>query len=158
MTEIIALRRSSWLMVTRRTNYHDIPQVLHRRKFNWWEDYIQGASSRGIWYPKNFNNIRVAWLDQYCYLTCFKKLPSSVPSALNRWKVDMISDPYKYMLLIVGFYQRSVPFFLYVFQCYLYLEDLPIGNMVSCCSFTGGINYMDDRNYSFKKIFMAHGD
>ena len=70
----------------------------------------------------------------------------------------MISDPYRYLLLVVGFYQRSVPLFLYGFQCYFYLKDLPIGNTISCCRFMWVEHSMDYRHYSIKNIFMAHGD
>ena len=139
-------------------NYYDIPQVLQRRRFQWWEYYIQGAAYIGIWYPQNFKNLRVAWLDQHSSFTCFTNIPFSVSMALNLWKVEMISEPSRYLLLILGFYQRSVLLFLYVLQCCCYLKDLTIENMVSCCSCVGGIRSMDNRHYSVNNIFMAHGD
>ena len=57
---------------------------------------------------------------------------------MNRWNVDMVSDPSKYLLLIVGFYQRSVLLFLHEFQCCFNLKDLPIGKIVSCCICAAG--------------------
>ena len=70
----------------------------------------------------------------------------------------MIYDPSIYLLLIVGLYQRSVPFFLYGFQFDCYLKDLPIGNMVSCYSCAGGESSMDFRHYSIGYIFVDNGD
>ena len=70
----------------------------------------------------------------------------------------MISEPSKYLLLIVGLYQRSFPLFLYGFQCCLYLKYICIGNMVSFCICVGGIRSMYCRHYIFNKIFMDHGE
>ena len=70
----------------------------------------------------------------------------------------MISVPYKYMLLIVGFYQRSVPLFLCGFQCCFYLKNIPIGNIVSCFSCAGAERSMDYRHCSIKNISVSHGD
>ena len=131
--------------------------MLQRRIFQRREYYIQGVAYSGLWYTKIYNDHRVAWIDQYYYFICFTKFSFSVSMALNLWKVEMVSDPYKYLLLIVGFYKRSVPFFFYVIQCWFYLKDLPIGNMVSCWSCVVGTRYMDYKHYSFKKIFIAHG-
>ena len=78
--------------------------------------------------PQNFQNIRVAWLDKYSSFTCFMNLPFRVSMALNWWKVEIISYPSKYLLLILEFYQRSFPLFLYGFQCGCYLWDIPIAN------------------------------
>ena len=78
--------------------------------------------------------------------------------ALKQFKVEIIYDPYKYLLLIVGFYQSSVPLFLYVFQCCFYLKDIPIGNILFCCRCVMGMRSVDDIHYSFKEIFMAPGD
>ena len=61
-------------------------------------------------------------------------------------------------MLIVGFYQRGVPLFLYVFQCCYYLKDLPIGKILSCCSCVGGERSMDYRNHSIHNFFVARGD
>ena len=77
--------------------------------------------------------------------------------ALNLSKFEVIYDPSKCLLLVVGFYQRSIPLFLYVFQCCCYLKDIPIGNMISCCRCTGGIISMYDIYYRFNNIFMARG-
>ena len=62
---------------------------------------------------------------------CFTDIPFSVSMALNQWKVDIISDSSKYMLLIAGFYQSSVLLFLCGFQCCCYLKNLHIGQMLS---------------------------
>ena len=70
----------------------------------------------------------------------------------------MIYDPSKYLLLIIGFYQRSIPLFLYRLQWCCYLKDIRIGNMVSCCSCVGGLCSIDYRHYIFKKIFIDHVD
>ena len=70
----------------------------------------------------------------------------------------MISDPYKYLLLIVGFYQRSVLLLLYGFQCCCYLKDLTMGNIVSCFRCVEGESSMGYRNYSIKNILVAHCD
>ena len=78
--------------------------------------------------------------------------------ALKQFKVEIIYDPYKYLLLIVGFYQRIVPLFLYVFQCCFYLKDLSIGNIGSCYSCVGGECSMDYRHYRVKNIFVDKGD
>ena len=83
-------------------------------------------------YPKLFNNIIVSWIDKYSYLTCFMKIPFNLSLALNQWKINMISEPSKYLLFIVGLYQRSVPLLLHGFQCCFYLEYIPIWNMVYC--------------------------
>ena len=45
--------------------------------------------------------------------------------------MDIISDPYIYLLLIVGLYQRSVPSFLDIFQYDCYLKDIIIWNTIS---------------------------
>ena len=78
--------------------------------------------------------------------------------ALNIWKANMISDPYKYLLFIVGLYQRSVLLFFYGSQCCCYLKYLPISSIVSCCIFVVSMCSIDNKHYRFKKIFMAHGD
>ena len=85
-------------------------------------------------------------------------LPFSVPLDLKLWKVDIISDLSKYLLLIVEFYQRIFPLYLCGLQCCCYLKDLPIGNMASGYSFDGGRHYTDDRHYICKKILMDHND
>ena len=72
------------------------------------------------------------------FFTWLTKLPFCVSLALNRRKVNIISDPYKYMLLVVGFYQRSVLLFFYGFRFNCYIKDLPIQKTVSLCSSTGG--------------------
>ena len=102
-------------------------------------------------------NFRVAWVFQYDCFTCFMNLPFSVSMDLNQWRVEMVSDPSKYMFLIVWFYQRSVPFFLYWFQWCCYLDNIPIWNTVSWYISTGGVWYVDYRHCRFKNIFMDHG-
>ena len=79
------------------------------------------------------------------------KLPLCVSLALNRCKVDMISDPYQYLFLILGFFQRGVPLFSYGFECCFYKKDVPIGEIVSCCSCVGGECSMDYRNTALKR-------
>ena len=66
------------------------------------------------------------------------KLILCVYLALNRWKVDISSDPSIYLFLVVIFYQRSAPFFLYGFQFNWNFKDLPIQKIVSWCIITGG--------------------
>ena len=85
-------------------------------------------------------------------------LPIRVYLALNERKKEMRSDPSIYMLLIVGFYQRSVPLLLYGFQFICYLKDTPIGDMVYWCSGEGGGRFMDYINYWMEEIFMSHSD
>ena len=85
---------------------------------------------------------------------------SCILSYYSQWKVEMISDPSKYLLLIVGFYQRGVSLFLDVFHCCWYLKDLPIKNNVYCWRFAGGGCYMDYIHSSIKTItipFLAPG-
>ena len=103
-------------------------------------------------------NLIIAWLVQYSSFACLTKLLFCVCLALNWWKVEISSDPFIYLLLAIRFYQRSVPFFLYGFQFNFYFKYLPIRNTVSRCSRTGGAWYVDYIHYSFKKIFVAHGD
>ena len=125
--------------------------MFQRRIFQWQIYYIQGAPNIGRWYPKLFNKIIISWIYQYYYLALLTNTPLSTAMVLNWLKVDIISDPYKHLLLIVGFYQRGVPLFFYIFQCCCYLQDLPIGNIVSCFSWEGGDRSMDYRHYSTKK-------
>ena len=95
---------------------YEVPQVLQRRMFQWREHYIHGAAYSVIWCPKLLKKLRISWFYQYPFSACFVELPISVYPELNRWKTDMISDPSRYLMLIVGLYQRSVPFFLYLLQ------------------------------------------
>ena len=125
--------------------------MIQRRTFHWQEYYIYGTPNSGPWYPKFFKKIRITWLDQYYSFTCFVKLPLCVSLALNRCKVDIISDPYQYLFLIVGFFQRGVPLFSYGFECCFYKKDVPIGEIVSCCSCVGGECSMDCRNTALKR-------
>ena len=62
------------------------------------------------------------------------------------------------MLLIVGFYKRSVPLFLYGFQSCLYLKDIHFGNMVSCFSGAVGVFSMDYIHYIFIKVLVDNCD
>ena len=48
-----------------------------------------------------------------------------------------------YFLLVVGFYQRNVSFFLYGLESDRYFKDLPIWNMVSWYSRMVGGCYVD---------------
>ena len=139
-------------------NSYEIPQVLQRRTFQWREDYIEGSPYSGLWWPKFFKKLRIDWLDQCSSFTWFTKLPFSVSLAFNLWNVEMISEPSKYLLLIVGFNQRSVPLLLYGFQWCFYLKDITMGNIVSCWRCAGGKRSMDYIHYSIKKIFVDHGD
>ena len=114
---------------------YDIPQVLQRRTFQCWKYYIKGAPYSGLFYTKLFKKIKISWMNKYSYFTCFTKLLFCVSLSLNRWKDNMISVPSKYLLFIVGYQQRSVPLLLHEFQCCCYLKDLPIGDIVFCCSY-----------------------
>ena len=62
----------------------------------------------------------------------------------------MISDPYIYLLLIMRLYQRSVPLFLDGLKSDSYFNNLPIQNMVSRCSVTGGGCSVDYIHYIFE--------
>ena len=108
--------------------------------------------------PQFSKNLRVAWLVNSSSFSLFTKLPLIVSMTLNWWKVEIISDPYKYLLWIVGFYHRSVLFFLYGLQFNSYFKNIPIWNIVSWCSNTGSILSMEYRHYRFKNIFMARDD
>ena len=57
---------------------------------------------------------------------------------LKWWKTEMRYYPSRYLLLIVGFYQRSVLLFLYGFHFNFYFKNVPIRNMVYWCSGAGG--------------------
>ena len=67
-------------------------------------------------------------------------------------------DPYRYLFLIVLFYQSSVPLFLDVFQCGFYLKYLTIRRMVSLFSVMGGECYAEYIYYIFEEILVALGN
>ena len=121
------------------------------------EDHIQEFVYSWLWYPTFFNIIRIAWLFHYSSFACFTKLLFCVCLLLNLWKVEIVSGPYKYLLLVVGFYKRSVLFFLYWFQFSCYINDNPITRTISWCIRKEGVWIVNYKYHRFKTIFMAHG-
>ena len=73
------------------------------------------------------------------FFTCLKKLPFYVCFDLKKWKAEISSDPYIYLLLVVRFYQISVLFFLYRLKFNFYFKDFPIQNTIYWYSSRGGI-------------------
>ena len=88
----------------------------------------------------------------------FSDLPISVYPELNQWNTYMRYDPSRYLIFILGFYQRSVLFFFYRLQFNWYLKNFPIGNTVSWCSGAVFGCCMYYIHYSIEWIFMAHVD